>query len=84
MVVVAIEHFYIDAFSGHPSRDLAELARLGLIQPLDQHFALGEHTDTGPFQRFASGQTVLEKEMRYAFTVRHPGTTAFDADARPS
>jgi len=48
-VVVAVKHFNIDARISHPSRELTELTRNFLFEPLHNNITNCEHFDPGAF-----------------------------------
>ncbi len=81
MGVVAVERFDVDARLGHLPGELAELARFVLLQSLDEHVPLLQDSDAGPFQRLASGASILEEEVRDPAALDDPGATALDAHA---
>src|SRR5437660_7156005 len=82
MVVIAVEHFNIDARLRHASRDFSQLSGLLLVEPLHQHITLFNNQDARGFQRPPSSRSILEEKVRRAFPVHHPRTTAFDAHSR--
>ena len=45
MIVIAVENFNVDACLRHPACDFAELTWFRLVQPLNQHVALGKDPD---------------------------------------
>src|SRR5438477_7878599 len=61
MVVIAVHDLDVDAGLGHAARDLAELPRLVLPEPLHQHVARCNHQDPRRLER-ASGRATVRKE----------------------
>lgn len=79
--MVAVEHLDVNSGIGHAASDFAQLTRLGLIQALDQDFALFENADACGGESGASGGAVGEEEMADGAAVEETCATAFDADA---
>lgn len=82
MIVVAVEDFDVDASVRYASGELAELARLVLIQALHKDLVDAEHLNARGFERVACGVAILEQEMLHTASVDHPRSAAFDAHAR--
>lgn len=84
MVVVAVQDFDVDAGIGQSTTELAELARLLLIEALNEDSAARSHRHPCLFQSGASHRAVIDKEVRDAHVGDEPHASAFDADiSRP-
>src|SRR5262245_18827608 len=81
MLVVAVEHLDVDARIRHAARQLAELSRHRLLEPLDDDVTHREHLDAGRLQRGSRGFTILEEKVRGAAHADDPGAATLDADA---
>ena len=81
MIVVAVEHFDVDAGFGHPSGELAELARNRLLEPLNDNVTLGDHPNTGLLECRARSASVGKKEMRDPAPIDDPRSSTLDTDA---
>jgi hypothetical protein len=84
MVVVAVQHFDVDAGIGHPTREQTELTRHVLLQSLNDDFPFREDLDVGGFKRLSGGSSVSEEEMSGALATDDPSSSAFDADTGTS
>src|SRR5262245_6650825 len=82
MIVVAVEHFDVDARFSHPACEFAKLPRLALIQPLHYYLSHCQNLDSHGFQRVACSLAIGKKEVSYAMTIDHKSAAAFDANAR--
>ena len=80
MIVVAVNHFDVDASLGHTARDFSELTGLSLVQPLDQHFAHFQNADAGRVERLARGFAVVKQEVADALAADDEGAATLDAD----
>jgi NADH dehydrogenase FAD-containing subunit len=58
--VVAVKDLDVHTRFGHPARNLAELARFGLVQPLDEHVSRFQNANPRCFERRASGGPIHE------------------------
>ena len=70
--VIAVENFDVHSSFGHPAGELAELARFGLMQLLDEDFALVQYFDAGRFQHTSGGSFVFEEKVCDALAVDDP------------
>jgi hypothetical protein len=79
IAVIAIKHFDVDASLGHPAGEFTELTRFGLVEPLDENFALVQYLDASCFQRASGRSAIVEEEVCGSLTFDDPGAAAFDA-----
>ena len=82
MVVVAVEHLDVDAGFRHASRELTELSRNHLLEPLHHDFTFLQHRDPGGLERSTRRGAVGKKKMCDAGSTHDPRAPAFDAHTR--
>jgi hypothetical protein len=82
MIVIAVESFDVHARIGHHSGELSQLARNGLLQPLNDDISNGDNTNAGVLECGAGSFTILEQEVSGPPPVHYPRTTTFDTHPR--
>jgi hypothetical protein len=82
VIVIAVEHFYVDTGLSHASRDLSQLTWNGLVQALNQNFTLLQHTDAGGFESVAGRSSICEKKVRHTPAVYDESAATLDAYIR--